>query len=529
MEPNYPLSSKKNHFWVVGLVIILLTISCGVLEMGVEQNDAPSLPPGNSDNEVPQDSAQINQQTNQLDDPQTRKGENGLSTAGPWLVFMTGTDSHQTQIWAANEDGSNPIVLASNAFVVAPRQWSNHLAPVMSPNGNYLAYIEVEESPLRAYLRIVHLPSTENRRIVMLYDETSLGISEDILDVILYKGSSLAWSPDGQTLAFIGAMEGGKAELFLHSPTENSVAQVSQTPFQMYMPVWSQDSQTLLVTATSEFHQGEGFSNYFFAPDGLWSYNLKQATLEPIDWPFGSEPEYIHYSAWFGSTFHFSGTGSPCDTLNGCWMDVLSGEKGNFPFPIYVYAISPQTGSLLATSFNTTLPSDQAGTYLFTPENRSGTRLFSDELENIQWLERSGVFTARSTTVPELKLLQISPDGEVLNTLEWGVPGEYMELASSPDGRRAAWYRYVDAFNTGLWLGLEGRGMLELQPVYQGAVHDAAWAPSGEWLFFVVDAFNPNPAENQGLFMVDQEGGNLFQLFAIPPENFLTVLGFAGQ
>jgi hypothetical protein len=532
MKPNYPLSTKKNHFWVIGLVIVLVTISCGVLELGVEQNDLTPLPPEFTDDILTPNPAldnQTNQQNNQMNNQQTKKGENGLTVNGPWLVFMTGGESRQSQIWAANKDGSNPIVLASNAFVVGARNYSSNLKPAVSPNGNYVAYIEVEELPLRAYLRIVHLPSTENRRVVMLYDETTLGNSEDILDVILYQESSLAWSPDGQTLAFIGALEGGKAELFLHSPSEQSVTRASETPFQMYMPVWSQDSQSILVTATSEFHRGEGYSTYLFRPDGLWSYNLKRATLEPIDWPFGDEPAYIRYTAWFGSTFHFFGTGSPCDTSNGCWLDILTGEKGNFPFPIVVYDISPQTGSMLATSFNTTLPSDEAGTYLFTPDNPSGVRLFSDELENIQWLERSGVFTGRSTTVPELKLLHISHLGEVVKSIEWGVPGEYMELASSPDSSEAAWYRYVDAFNTGLWLGLQSNGTLELRPVYSGPVHDAVWTPSGESLLFIVDAFSPKTTENQGLFMADSEGGNLIQLFSIPPEDFLTVLGFSGN
>jgi len=533
MRHNYPLSTKKNNFWVIGLVIIVLTISCGVLELGVEENDLTPLPP-EFKNDLPTPNPALNNQNNQqigqINNQQVQKGENGLSVNGPWLVFMTGNGTNLAQIWAANQDGSNPIVLASNAFVVGTRKWSNNLKPAVSPNGSYLAYIEVEESPLRAYLRIVHLPSTENRRVVMLYDESTLGISEDILDVILYQETSLAWSPDGQTLAFIGALEGGKAELFLHSPSEQSITQVSRTAFQMYMPVWSQDGQSILVTATSEFHQGEGFSTYFFTPDGLWNYNLKQATLEPIDWPFGSEPEFIQYTAWFGSTFRFFGTGSPCDTLNGCWLDVRTGDKGNFPFPIIVYDISPQTGSMVATSFNTTLPSDEAGTYLFTPEDPGGTRLFSDELENIQWLERSGVFTARSVTVPDLKLLHISHLGEVVKTTEWEAPGEYMELASSPDGSRAAWYRYVaEPFETGLWLGLETNGRVELRPVYSGQVHDAVWTPSGESLFFVVDAFSPKTTENQGLYMADSDGGNLIQLFSIPPEDFLAVLGFAGN
>jgi hypothetical protein len=194
------------------------------------------------------------------------------------------------------------------------------------------------------------------------------------------------------------------------------------------------------------------------------------------------------------------------------------------------YAISP-TNSLLATSFNTTMPSDDAGTYLFTPENPGGRRLFAEELENIQWLKRAGLFAGRVITVPDLRLLQISASGELVKTLEWDVPGEYMELAASPDGRTAAWYRWVaEPFETGLWLGKEGNGMLELKPVFTSAVHGAVWTPDGDKLFFVVDAYNAAQADTaEGLYVVNGDGEGLNHLFVIPAENYLKVLGFAGE
>ena len=132
--------------------------------------------------------------------------------------------------------------------------------------------------------------------------------------------------------------------------------------------------------------------------------------------------------------------------------------------------------------------------------------------------------------MPELRLLYISPSGEVVDSLEWGVPGEYMNLAASPDSSRTAWYRYVDTFETGLWLGLEGTGMLELRPIFDGAVHDAVWSPDSNWLFFVVDAYTGQQADTaQGLFVVDRDGQSPQHLFGIPGDNYLRVLGFAGN
>ena len=531
MKRNYPLTREKNRFWMIGLLITIMTISCGVLELRIEpakQNRDLGAPDNQAPPLNPSSTQPAGQQTGQQSEQEARKGENGLNPTGPWLVFITGENLQRNQIWAANPDGSDMIVLADDALISGTRApW---LMPQISPNGRYIAYIELQESPLQAFLHIIELPSGSNKKIVMLYDETQIGFHQDILDTILYQASSLAWSPDGRTLAFIGALEGGTADLFIHIPDEQSVARLSDGPSQAYMPVWSADGKNILHTATSLFHRGEGYSPYMFTPDGLWTYQVDRGTIASIPWPFGSEPEYITYSPWHDSTFIFSGNGSPCEDSNGCWLDVVSGDKGSFPFPIIVYAISQDTGSLLATFFNTTMPSDDAGTYLFTPENPTGTRLFTEELENIQWLEKAGVFAGRVFTVPELRLLYISPSGEVVDTLEWGVPGEYMNLAASPDSSRTAWYRYVDAFETGLWLGLEGTGMLELRPIFDGAVHDAVWSPDSNWLFFVVDAYTGQQADTaQGLFVVDRDGQNPQHLFGIPVDNYLTVLGFAGN
>lgn len=529
MRRNYPLTTKKNHFWIIGLLIILLTISCGVLELKLEDpqpNGAVTAPEDQSP--IPEDSS--GQQNPQQNTQPTNQPATTLNPTGPWLIFITGNSNYDTQIWAANPDGSAMTVLADNVFIGGIHE--DYLLPQISPNGHYLAYIEIEEQPVSAFLHIVDLPSGKDKRIVQLYDESQIGYSKEILDVILYQASSLAWSPDGRRLAFIGAIEGETADLYVHVPDEESVTRVSDGPGQAYMPVWSQDGHTILHTATSLFHQGEGYSSYLFAPDGLWAYQIEEGKMVSVPWPFRAEPDFIRYSPWYESKFIFTfGDRSPCEDNNGCWLDVISEEKGSFPFMMIEYAISPVANSLLATSFNTTMPSDDAGTYLFTPENPGGRRLFAEELENIQWLKRAGLFAGRVITVPGLRLLQISASGELVNTLEWDFPGEYMALAASPDGKTAAWYRWVsEPFETGLWLGKEGNGMLELKPVFTSAVHGAVWTPDGDKLFFVVDAYNAAQADTaEGLYVVNGDGEGLNHLFVIPAENYLKVLGFAGE
>jgi len=516
-------TNRPTLVWIfISLMIAIISLSCGLLEVKLESTGS------NSTHRPVEGSPPANTPTITLDDRpiNTTQAKKQLNPFGPWMVFVTGDGSHYAEIWAANPDGTAITQLADDAFIGGYR--GDYLFPRISPNGRFIAYVKVVGPPLQAFLHVIDLSTRENNRTVQLYDETYLAESQEIKDVILFQANSLAWTPDGQTLAFIGAMEGGTADIYLHEPAERSVSHLGVIPGEAYLPVWSQDGTTLLYTATSEFHQGEGYSPYMFTPQGLWTLDRTTYENMPVPWPYGSQPEFIKYFPWFGSTFIFFGQGSPCEDANGCWLDTQSGERGNFPFPVIEYAISPQDGSLLATSFNTTLPSDSAGTYLFTPDNPSGRRVADFELDNLQWLAQAGVFTGQDTTVPELQSVFISPAGEVLKTLHWDQHPDYMEYSASPNGAHSTWYRNIDLFETGLWIG--DNASQSLQPVTDFPVNEAIWSPDSQSVFFTVDEFNPLPgADNQGLYRVDQEGQHMEYLFPIPAENFISLLGFAGN
>ena len=517
MKHNNECLPNKRKLIMVALLVTTMTIACGVLEVRIEDPDHLTLP--NKDllpTPILSSGQQDNLQSNQK--PQS------LNPNGPWLVFITGTFGEPVQIWAANPDGSGMSALADDAYF-SGIQGVYH-SPLISPTGRFIAYIEVQEEPLRAYLHTIDLTSGENKKIVMLYDETMLGYSQEILDAILYQAPSIAWSPDGRELAFIGAMEGGTADLYLHNPEESSITRLNDGPEQAYMPVWAQDGETILITATSEFHQGDGYSPFQFTADGLWVVDADSYTSSQIPWPFGEDPAFIKYSPWYGSRFIFFGSGSPCEDANGCWLDVRSGESRSFPFPIVEYAISPDSGALLATSFNTTMPSDTAGTYLFTLENPDGTRLFENELDNIQWLDQARVFAAKDVTKPQLVSFQIDPDGIVTRLEQWDGDSLYARMAVSPDGQMIAWHHHVTQYETGLWIGnVQDEN---LPKVFSGPVHEAVWSPDGQGLFFIVDEYNPTPGENiQGLYLLAQNTLEPETLFSIPPENIISLLGFA--
>jgi hypothetical protein len=103
-----------------------------------------------------------------------------------------------------------------------------------------------------------------------------------------------------------------------------------------------------------------------------------------------------------------------------------------------------------------------------------------------------------------------------------------MEYAASPNGAQTAWYRFIDQFETGLWLGENSAQTLQM--VTGSPVDDVLWSPDSQRIFFTVDEFNPLPGDDtQGLYLVDKNGENLKFLFPIPTENFISLLGFAGN
>ncbi|MEJ2512384.1 MAG: hypothetical protein P8Y72_12395, partial [Anaerolineales bacterium] len=134
MKRNYPLTREKNRFWMIGLLITIMTISCGVLELRIEpaqQNRDLGAPDNQAPPLNPSSTQPADQQTGQQSEQEARKGENGLNPTGPWLVFITGENLQRNQIWAANPDGSDMIVLADDALISGTRApW---LMPQISP------------------------------------------------------------------------------------------------------------------------------------------------------------------------------------------------------------------------------------------------------------------------------------------------------------------------------------------------------------------------------------------------------------
>ena len=147
-----------------------------------------------------------------------------LNADGPFILFK-GTGG----IWITNPDGSFPTLLSENEF-------QGDLHSALSPTGDRLALVVSNDQGLD--LVIVKIPSGETDLITQLIQHTP----EQSLDATspnsfatyaIRDYNSIAWQPGGgQLLAFIGAMNGPTADLYLYDFQSQAITQLTDGPSQ---------------------------------------------------------------------------------------------------------------------------------------------------------------------------------------------------------------------------------------------------------------------------------------------------------
>jgi WD40 repeat protein len=69
---------------------------------------------------------------------------------------------------------------------------------------------------------------------------------------------SLEWSPDGWSIAFMGAMDGSSSDLYVYSFRTEELLRLTDGPTQGYAPHWSPDGQWIVHFGADTFGTGAG-------------------------------------------------------------------------------------------------------------------------------------------------------------------------------------------------------------------------------------------------------------------------------
>ena len=163
------------------------------------------------------------------------------------------------EIYVMDKDGGSITRLTNNGF------WED-TSPAWSPDGEKIAFV-------RWSLNEEEIPSGGPAGLWVINAD---GSDEQLItDTLVNNIQTLAWSPDGQYIAYVDGVMGRNGNLFVvKSDGSRNPEQIGTLPGEYSNPQWSLDSQALLFTIKDEYN-----SIYFAMKNGdLLSLVLEGAT-----------------------------------------------------------------------------------------------------------------------------------------------------------------------------------------------------------------------------------------------------------
>ncbi len=311
----------------------------------------------------------------------------GLNAAGPYVLFNAGGG-----VWVSNPDGS----FLTRLF---DREASGDLHRALAPRGDRLALVVRTEDELD--LVIVKVPSGETEMTIRLIALTE---AEEIADpaseaaFALYAMRdypSVAWSPgDGRWLAFVGAIAGPTADLYLYDTQTQTFTQMTDGPSQAVLPEWSPDGQYILHAGVSWVPPFGGAILGANQLDGVWAVRVADGAVIEQPKPAGVHP---NFAGWEDAAHYWTyDSDEECFAQDLRAVDVASGTaEPGLDFSFYgPVAVSPSTGVLLISGAAGCPSALGEGVFVLRPGEGLPTRLLDKRAYEIRWLPESQVFLA---------------------------------------------------------------------------------------------------------------------------------------
>ena len=370
--------------------------------------------------------------TLQQDNPTLTPEVHGLNPDAPWLLVATKTD-----LWAANPDGSSLVQLTHGI------NWQTDLSRAIQPAGNQVVLLTYGADQYHQLaLNMLSLPDGSIKKITDLTTPQTEPAADSApgdpsLEAMraISERTSYAWSPDGTKLAFIGALDGPHASVYIFDTNGGTLKQVSQDDFQDYAPTWSPDGTRLLYFSADGFGTGAGISM-----KGAWSASSDGSDVSVLYTPTSSGEEIL---GWRDNETAVLESWSPVNGPSNLRLYNVASKKQTLLQSDTVQGAAVATNT--SADPGAVLFSKADGLYLLPSGTDQTQKILGDQVDSIRWLPDSSIFTVQfnagglTTFMADGSLREDAPFTSLRGTTEVASYGAIWAWTDPVDSK-GAWY-----------------------------------------------------------------------------------------
>ncbi len=356
---------KTYRFLPLALVLILISLACNLFSV----TDTPTNPPL-------QPSTPISIPT------QVAPLQPALSMPAPWMIIRASDG-----LWAANSDGSGVVQ------VLAGAQWQSDFTRAVQPNGNLVVILTFGADPYHQLaLNLLSLPDGTLQKITDLTTPQTEPAPDampgtDAIEAMraVSEQVSYAWSPDGTKLAFIAALDGPSADVYLYNLDSRTITRVSSDPSANYWPSWSPDGNHLIFLGADTFGTGAGLSM-----NGAWSANGDGSNVQLLFNPTSSGEEIL---GWRDDTSVVLMSWDPGRGPNDLRIyNILTKETTSLPADPVTAAVSDPGTIISSLDKGAVLFSQASGISILPSGQTVPVKLSDQQADEIRWIRDSSMF-----------------------------------------------------------------------------------------------------------------------------------------
>jgi hypothetical protein len=464
--------APRPEITLAGLVLLLAGLGCSLTNATpVAWSRTAGVSPTSPGVSTPDETAPPTRSPATQAPTQTATGEQPgtarLLTSYPSLVYAS-TDQETLLVWDPAEQHAAQITLP------CPLQQPTDLNRGASPTGAFLALRCLPAGETGPLLLLVSLADGAIRNISPLLSGEIIQASgeespPDALQAV-QDPDAIRWSPDGRSLAFVAALQGPSADLYVYTLEDENLRRLTHGSGHAATPIWSPDMRWILVQDVETFGSGAG-----------WRVNSVYAVSATTD-----EIRAIYTPASESGGEVFPGWLDPENVVAYTWTPAGARDARQVP-------ISARAAELIYEGPFDTLAFDPSsrwfvftigqpgaaqaglvpGLYDLVPGSRPRDLIQAGEWRSVDWIEKPGLFTASGVQ----GALLVNPQGD--SRL---YPGEGGALPS-PDGL------WVAAWGDERYNRLSGARLYQpdgklLEEITGESVQKLIWYPNSQTFFY---------------------------------------------